>query len=107
MDVTSTAIDILDIRSYQDGAQKPEYDLVDVLVKGLKAPLNEKRFPTILLWDERGLELYDKVTTEAPEYYLFAAESEILREHASEIVQIIQSRLMPNNTQVLLELGAG
>jgi len=108
---TSTAIDILDIRNCQDGAQKPENNIVDVIVKGLKSPFNEKRLPIILLWDERGLELYDKVTTEAPEYYLFGAESEILREHASEIAQVIQSRSIPNGegvpSQVLLELGAG
>jgi len=109
-DANST-IDILDIRNCQDGAHKPEHDIVDVFVEGIKAPFNEKKLPAIFLWDERGLELFEKVNTDAPEYYVCRAESEILREHASEIVKVMQSRSMPNSegiqSQVLVELGAG
>ena len=42
----------------------------------------------MLLYDERGLRLYDDITTEVPEYYyLFRAEEEILKTNADDIVQ--------------------
>ncbi|KAF9242656.1 hypothetical protein BU15DRAFT_86836 [Melanogaster broomeanus] len=94
------------------GDEKPEIQILDVrsheIVKGLEAPLNAKTFPTLLLYDERGLRLYDKITTDAQEYYLFGAEEEILKTHACEIVQVMHSRvdgIFPG--EVILELGAG
>lgn len=110
----SAAVHILDIRNYQNGSDKPQQDDVPgIIVRGLKAPLNAKTLPTLLLYDERGLRLYDKITTDAPEYYLFGAEEEILRRYASQIVRIMQSRSLASDgnilgeSPVLLELGAG
>ena len=112
MSDANTILRIIDIRNYQkDGADTPPHDLSDVIVEGLKAPFNAKTLPTILLYNERGLRLYDKITTDAPEYYLFGAEEEIFREHSSEIVRIMQSRSLVSSesipAQVFLELGAG
>ena len=107
----NATVRIFDIRNCQNGADKPQHDLPNIIVRGLKAPFNAKTLPTLLLYNERGLRLYDKITTDAPEYYLFGAEEEIFRRHASEIVQIMQSRSLASSestpAQVLLELGAG
>ncbi|KAN0066219.1 hypothetical protein ACQY0O_000313 [Thecaphora frezii] len=48
----------------------------------------KRTLPTVILYDEQGLILYDKLTT-APEYYLFNAELEILREFGPEIARRI------------------
>lgn len=104
----SASVRILDIRDCQNGAQ---HDVPDVIARGLKAPFNAKSLPTLLLYNERGLRLYDKITTDAPEYYLFGAEEEILHKHAAEIMRTMQSRSLASSggmpAQVLLELGAG
>ena len=54
-------------------------------------------------------DIYDEITTDADEYYLFGAEERILKAHADEIVGIMNARpdgsAAPNG--VVLELGAG
>lgn len=78
------------------------------IMTGLNQPANKKTLPTLLLYNECGLRLYDKITTEAPEYYLFAAEEEILKKHADEIVQVMHAKegeVCPG--EIVLELGAG
>jgi L-histidine Nalpha-methyltransferase / hercynylcysteine S-oxide synthase len=35
------------------------------IVKGLSRPLNQKILPTILLYDEEGLRIYDEIITYA------------------------------------------
>ena len=107
----SAVVRILDIRNYHNGADKHQHDVADIIVRGLKAPFNAKSLPTVLLYNQRGLRLYDSITTDAPEYYLFGAEVEILHRHASEIVRIMQSHALATSqgipAQVLLELGSG
>ncbi|KAH0832002.1 hypothetical protein J3R83DRAFT_12905 [Lanmaoa asiatica] len=110
MGKASATVHIFDIRNYQNGADKPQHDVPDIILRGLRAPFNAKTLPTLLLYNERGLRLYDEITTNAPEYYLFGAEEEIFRGHAPEIVRIMQSRSSASSegpAQVLLELGAG
>ncbi|KAJ7464785.1 hypothetical protein B0H11DRAFT_2051390 [Mycena galericulata] len=79
------------------------------VLKGLQDPnASGKHLPTMLLYDERGLRLYDDITTHVPEYYLFGAEEEILKNKADEIVAAMHqgtSGLFTN--EVVLELGAG
>ncbi|KAF8573928.1 hypothetical protein K439DRAFT_1624720 [Ramaria rubella] len=41
------------------------------MLSGLNQPTGKKSLPTLLLYDERGLRLYDAITTDAHEYYLF------------------------------------
>lgn len=46
-----------------------------------------KSIPTMVLYDEKGLRLYDAITEDAPEYYLFGAELGLFREHGGEIAR--------------------
>ncbi|TKY90429.1 hypothetical protein EX895_000427 [Sporisorium graminicola] len=61
-----------------------------LVVPGRKNDANDLKFayrktlPTTILYDEQGLILYDKLTT-APEYYLYNAELQILKDHGPEI----------------------
>ncbi|KAG6860389.1 hypothetical protein C0995_011774 [Termitomyces sp. Mi166 len=83
-------------------------DISAQIVDGLSRPAGQKELPTMLLYDERGLRLYDDITTKAPEYYLFGAEEEILKSKADEIVQTMHHGQAPVSTdEVVLELGAG
>lgn len=85
-----------------------EFDISHQIVEGLMRPAGEKHMPTMLLYDERGLRLYDDITTEAQEYYLFNAEEEILREKADEIVRTMHhGDAEVSVDEVVLELGAG
>ena len=97
-------IHILDIR-FQDAA----HQLADQIVKGLDAPFNEKTLPNRIQYDEVGLLLYDKFSSETPEYYLFGLEMEILKAHRDEIVQVMHSHsenaIVPG--EAIIELGAG
>ncbi|KAJ7701438.1 DUF323 domain-containing protein [Mycena rosella] len=85
------------------------FDMSAQVLDGLKSPGSDgKHLPTMLLYDERGLRLYDDITTHAPEYYLFGAEEEILKKKADEIVAAMHQGtrgLFAN--EVVLELGAG
>jgi L-histidine N-alpha-methyltransferase len=58
-----------------------------------------KELPAVWLYDETGSRLFEKITR-LPEYYLTAAEREILAERAAEIAELTQA-------QTLVELGAG
>jgi hypothetical protein len=46
-----------------------------------------KSIPTMVLYDEKGLRLYDAITEDAPEYYLFGAELGLFKEHGGEIAR--------------------
>ena len=103
-------VEILDLHSLSNEGI-PNFDMSKEIVDGLSRPEGQKNLPTMLLYDERGLRLYDDITTAAPEYYLFGAEEEILKDHADEIVAAMHHNAKPgegNSTQeVVLELGAG
>lgn len=60
----------------------------------------EKRMPTLLLYDERGLQLFEDITY-LDEYYLTSAEIDVLESFAAAIADFI-----PENCLVL-ELGSG
>ena len=61
---------------------------------------NEKRMPTMLLYDEKGLKLFEDLTY-LEEYYLTNAEIRVLEHHAAQIAE----RIVPDS--ILLELGSG
>lgn len=83
-------------------------DISSEIISGLACPAGTKRLPTMLLYDERGLRLYDDITTKAPEYYLFGAEEEILKNHANDIVCTMhRGGEEISGDEVVLELGAG
>lgn len=96
-------IEIIDLHSRSsDGL-----DISQQLRDGLARSSGHKEIPTMLLYDERGLKLYDDITTEAPEYYLFPAEEEILKNKADEIVRTMHSDAQISSDEVIVELGAG
>lgn len=98
--------DILQLRS--STAVSPSPDFAQNIDDGLSRPIGQKELPTILLYDERGLRLYDDITTGAPEYYLFGAEEQILKDHADDIVKIMHGSTNEIvSDEVVLELGAG
>ncbi|KAG6849281.1 hypothetical protein H0H93_009801 [Arthromyces matolae] len=83
-------------------------DISAQIVDGLSRPAGQKELPTMLLYDERGLRLYDDITTKAPQYYLFRAEEEILKSKADEIVKAMHhGEEHVSTNEVVLELGAG
>ncbi|KAF2467704.1 uncharacterized protein BDR25DRAFT_305450 [Lindgomyces ingoldianus] len=93
---TSGATDILDIRV---GAT--EFDILQDIKKGLRPNAGgEKTLPTLLLYDEAGLRLFEKITY-LEEYYLTNAEIEVLETYADRIAQHIR----PGS--IVVELGSG
>lgn len=99
------SIEVVDIRNHQ----RSQNNLIDIrteIVKGLSRPTGQKTLPTLLLYDERGLQIYDELTTNVPEYYPFSAEEEILRNHADQIVRAMHGSAV-HFTEVVVELGAG
>ncbi|TFY55644.1 hypothetical protein EVG20_g9242 [Dentipellis fragilis] len=95
---------IIDVR-----VNDPESLNGDKVLEGLARPEGQKTLPTLLLYDECGLQLYDDITTSVEEYYLFRAEEAILKTHADDIVQAIhgENRGQIAEGEVVLELGAG
>ncbi|KAH7876131.1 DUF323 domain-containing protein [Lentinula edodes] len=77
------------------------------ILDGLQRPAGQKNLPTMLLYDERGLRLYDDITTMAPEYYLFGAEEDILKKHATDIVMAMHNTTGCIPGETVIELGAG
>lgn len=100
--------DIVDIRSRIAQTNVNDDPLHDEILRGLASPAGEKTLPTMLLYDERGLRLYDRITTEAPEYYLFPAEEEILKTHGDDIARFMHAAHGDKiQNEVVVELGAG
>ncbi|KAG8701502.1 hypothetical protein FRC08_004045 [Ceratobasidium sp. 394] len=95
---------ILDVRETASGASTPS-GVIDAIVSGLSKPKGSRTLPTLLLYDERGLRLYDDITTKAPEYYLFGCEEQILADHADDIVKAMDAGR--RDGEVVIELGAG
>lgn len=78
-----------------------EFDIVQDIKKGLRPNHGgEKTLPTLLLYDEAGLKLFEQITY-LDEYYLTNAEIEVLEKYADRIAQ----RVQPGS--VVVELGSG
>ncbi|CAG8601947.1 3506_t:CDS:2, partial [Dentiscutata heterogama] len=76
-------------------------NLIDDIVKGLNSKENdEKVIPTVILYDDRGLQLFDKITY-IDEYYLTNCEIDILNKYVDQLTEHIASG------SSLIELGAG
>jgi hypothetical protein len=74
--------------------------LDDLLLMLQPSDGQEKRMPTILLYDEAGLKLFEDVTY-LDEYYLTNAEIEVLEKNADKLAERIQAGSM------VIELGSG
>ncbi|KAI9694075.1 MAG: hypothetical protein M1822_003346 [Bathelium mastoideum] len=91
-----TDVTIIDIR------REPTRDsLKQEVLSGLRDTSGaERRLPTLLLYDEAGLRLFEKITY-LEEYYPTNAEIEVLTKYADQIAQRIPDGSM------LVELGSG
>ena len=89
-------VSIIDIR--QGGS---DVSIVDEIRQKLNPGQGqERRMPTLLLYDEEGLRLFEEITY-LEEYYLTNAEIETLTTHAEAIVRLVE----PGSQ--LIELGSG
>jgi len=89
-------------------------DLRTSILRSLDAPSGRKSLPTTILYNERGLELYDDITTRAGEhYYLFPAEEYILKTHSADVINTMcfhdhgAEGSLRRTSGVLVELGSG
>lgn len=90
------SVEIMDIHQ-----ENMEFSLVDDIYKSIDPPSGEQRtFPTLLLYDAKGLKLFEKITY-LEEYYPTNTQIEVLETHAKRIVE-----RLPENAQ-LVELGSG
>lgn len=106
---TSPAMDIIDVRNQNPLGTSPgdvDNGVPAAIVSGLSKPTHQRTLPTLLLYTETGLRIYDELTVKATEYYLFGAEEEILKHHGDEIIQAMHSRGCVEGESVV-ELGAG
>ena len=81
----------------RDFAPKPARAAAELLAS-LQAP--EKSIPSRLLYDARGVELFEAIC-ETEEYYLTRTELGILRENVREMTELIGPR------SLLIEYGSG
>ncbi|KAG9840946.1 hypothetical protein KCU98_g8950, partial [Aureobasidium melanogenum] len=88
-----TEVDIIDIRS-----STHDISLKKELETSLSA--TPPKFPSLLLWDEKGLQHFEAITY-SPEYYLTNCEIELLKQHSNEIAR----QIAPGS--IVLELGSG
>lgn len=89
-------VTILDIRN-----DRARVELKSDIRKSLDVALGEqKSLPTLLLYDERGLRLFEKITY-LDEYYLTGEEIEVLEQYAADIADKIADNSM------IIELGSG
>ncbi|KAF8977438.1 hypothetical protein BGZ46_007391 [Entomortierella lignicola] len=85
-----------------ESTSAPAFDLPKMIISSLcpETPGAAKTIPTMVLYDDRGLQLFDEITY-LKEYYLTQEEIEILERDGDKIVEHI-----PDNS-VVVELGAG
>jgi uncharacterized SAM-dependent methyltransferase len=62
--------------------------------------------PTILLYDAKGLAIYDEITR-LEEYYLVEAETDIFRRKSEEIIDTIFAGEGKEHGAAIVELGCG
>jgi len=98
------ATDIIDVHSTSSGGVGN--DVPAAILSGLSKPAHQRTLPTLLLYTETGLRIYDELTTKAAEYYLFGAEEEILKKHGDGIIRAMHPRGCFEGESVV-ELGAG
>ena len=90
-------IDIRQDKSDPSIATSIREDLITSLSRGGKG---EKCMPEMLLWDEKGHKLFERVNAR-PEYYVHHDELALLEKHKDAIVQHLEPGA------VIIELGSG
>jgi uncharacterized SAM-dependent methyltransferase len=92
--MVSATPEIIDIRS------STVLDLREAIISALKE--TPPCLPTLILYDEAGLKLFEKITY-LDEYYLTNAEIAILKNKSEEIVK----RMGLKDGGIVVELGSG
>jgi L-histidine Nalpha-methyltransferase / hercynylcysteine S-oxide synthase len=92
--MVSTTPEIIDIRS------STVLDLREAILSALKE--TPPSLPTLILYDEAGLKLFEKITY-LDEYYLTNCEIAILKNKSDEIVK----RMGLKDGGIVVELGSG
>jgi uncharacterized SAM-dependent methyltransferase len=103
------ATDIINVHTeHLSGASSGNADngVTAAILSGLSKPTHQRTLPTLLLYTETGLRIYDELTTKATDYYLFAAEEGILKNHGEDIVKAMHPQGCIEGESVV-ELGAG
>ncbi|KAI9152080.1 Ergothioneine biosynthesis protein 1 [Paramyrothecium foliicola] len=90
-----TNADIIDIRGPQ-----VEYNLKDDIVALFNPAKGPRKLPTLLLYDEKGLQLFEDIT-HLEEYYLTNYEIDVLKKSAADMASSIPAHSM------VIELGSG
>lgn len=94
--VNSEILDIVDIRR-----SKIEKSILDDILVGLRPKHGQaKKMPTLLLYDEAGLKLFEDITY-LEEYYLTNAEIDVLERFADQLASSMETGSM------MIELGSG
>ncbi|GKT47329.1 ergothioneine biosynthesis protein 1 [Colletotrichum spaethianum] len=93
--VANNDLDIIDIRRVA-----VETNLKDDIISMWNPTNGPRRLPTLLLYNERGLQLFEEITY-LDEYYLTNNEIEVLEKNSKEIAQNISPESM------VIELGSG
>ncbi|KAI9058236.1 hypothetical protein FKP32DRAFT_1597318 [Trametes sanguinea] len=104
LDDDECTIPILDVRtSALNDSGNP---IRDQIVAGMSTLGN--KWPAAVLFDERGLKLYDMSVSQADGYYPFVAEMRILHNHADDIAHAIFRRGAAGFAgEDVVELGSG
>ena len=89
----SNACELLDIRNDQS-----ESCLVQLVRESLCNP--KPSLSSLILWDDRGLQLFEKIT-QLPDYYISGLEKQIMEQHCEDIAGKIQPGSM------IVDLGCG
>ena len=89
----SNASELLDIRN-----DRSELCLVQLAREGL---CNRKpSLSSLMLWDDRGLQLFEEIT-QLPDYYISGLEKQIIEQHCEDIAKKVQPGSM------IVDLGCG
>lgn len=81
MEVDGLSNEIIDIR--HDSKSSPLSETLRDSLQGGQGGSDDPAFPSLLLWDEKGLRLFEEITY-SEDYYLTNTEIEILKEYRYE-----------------------
>lgn len=90
-------VEIIDIRIVKTGFESA---LRDDILSGLRGTPGLKTLPTLLLYNEPGLKIFEDITY-LEEYYLTNTEIGILTQYADSIAERIE------DGGIIVELGSG
>jgi hypothetical protein len=76
------------------GLRGTPQDTIPGPTEGDRAFAFKRRIPTMVLYSEKGLQIYEKIT-QTKAYYPFEAEKEILETYGDEIVSFYLCNLLP------------